>query len=132
MKKRLLIIGLGLLAILPTLASARVRVVGVWGGPVFYPGWYGYAPYYAPYYAVPANVGQIKIDTKDKNAQVFVNGDFAGTVKDLKTMTMRTGSYDIQVREPGQPTFEQRVYVVAGKTTKLHPNFEQPVPAAGA
>ena len=64
-----------------------------WYGPGFGP-WYGaYGPYGAFPYGIAPNAGQVKFDTKVKDAQVFVNGNFAGTVGGLKTMTMRAGDY---------------------------------------
>src|ERR1700723_3351135 len=94
-------------------------------GPGFGPyGWYG--SYYGSYpygsYLV-ANAGQVKLDTHVKEADVFIDGSYAGTIRDLKTMMMRAGSYDISVRAPGRDTFEQKVYVVAGKTLKLRPEL---------
>ena len=128
--KRLLIMGAVLMALLPTAAFARGRSVIV-VGPGFGPyGWYG--PYYGMYpygpYGTP-NAGQVKLDTKVKDAEVFINGNYAGTVGQLKTMMMRSGNYDISIRAPGRTPFEQQVYVVAGKTLKLQPDLRvQPSP----
>ena len=118
------------MALLPGAAFARGGVVVV--GPVGPYGWYG--PYYGPYgygaYPV-ANAGEIKLDTDVKDAEVLINGSYAGTVRKLKTMTMRPGNYDISVRAPGRETFEQKVYVVAGKTLKLRPDLRlQSAPAS--
>jgi PEGA domain len=45
-------------------------------------------------------------------------------------MMMRPGNYDISVRAPGRETFEQKIYVVAGKTLKLRPELRmQSTPA---
>ena len=93
---------------------------GYWG-PAYY-GWYGpgyWGPYgYAEYPA--ANVGKVKIDTKMKNASVYVDGGYAGTVGDLKTFSLRPGSHNIEVRDPaGQTIMQQKIDVLAGKTTKL-------------
>jgi len=110
------------MALLPAAAFARGAVVVV--GPVGPYGWYG--PYYGPYGYGPypvANAGEIKLDTDVKDAEVLINGSYAGTVRKLKTMTMRPGNYDISVRAPGRETFEQKVYVVAGKTLKLRPDL---------
>jgi hypothetical protein len=129
--KRLLIVGAVLMALLPTTAFARGRAVIV-VGPGFGPyGWYG--PYYGMYpygpYGSP-NAGQVKLDTKIKEAEVFINGNYAGTVGQLKTIMMRSGKYDISVRAAGRTPFEQQVYVVAGKTLKLQPDLRvQPSPA---
>jgi len=47
----------------------------------------------------------------------------------LKTLFMRPGNYSIEVRAPGREPFQQQIYVVAGKTLKLHPDFRVPVPS---
>jgi len=127
--KKLLIVSVAFMAMLPFAAQARGRV-GVFIRPSFGPyyGWYGgYYPIY-PYgfYGGSPNSGQVKLDTDAKDAQVFINGSYAGTVKELKTLTMRSGDYDIELRAPGLPAYQQRVYVVAGKTVKLHPDFRGP------
>ena len=101
-------------------------------GPGFGPyGWY--ASYYGPYPYGPylvANVGQVKLDTHVKEADVFIDGSYAGTLRDLKSMMMRPGNYDISVRAPGREVFEQKIYVVAGKTLKLRPELRvQSTPA---
>jgi hypothetical protein len=101
-------------------------------GPRFGPyGWYGsyYGPYpYGPY--LVANVGRVKLDTHVKEADVFIDGSYAGTLRDLKTMMMRSGNHEISVRAPGRETFEQKIYVVAGKTLKLRPELRmQSTPA---
>ena len=122
--RKLFLVSIILMALLPAAAFARGRGVVV-VGPGFAPyGWYG--PYYGPYSYGPyslANAGQVKLDTQVKEAEVFIEGSYAGKVRELKTMMMRPGSYDISVRAPGRETFEQKVYVVAGKTLKLHPEL---------
>lgn len=137
MKKALLgIAAAALMMLVPASASARGfggRVViggpfigGYWGGPYWggYWGPYGYAysPYWGPGYAFPRS-GEVKLDTKVKDAQVFINGAFAGTTQEAKKMHLRPGSYDIQIREGGQTQFDQKVYVAAGQTLHLHPGL---------
>jgi len=61
---------------------------------------------------------------------VFINGSYAGTVRQLKTMTLRSGKYKIEIRAPGRTPFEQQIYVVAGKTMKLHPDLRLEAPSA--
>ena len=65
----------------------------------------------------------MKLDTKVKDAQVFINGAFAGTTKQNKTMHLRPGSYNIEIREGGQTPFAEQVYVAAGKTIHLQPEL---------
>jgi len=102
--KKMLLIASAALMLLPLTAAARV---GVFVGSGFAPmGWYGYGygPFYRPYpygayYGVP-NAGQVKLETKVKDAQVFVDGAYAGTSGKLKTMWMRPGAYTIEMRAP--------------------------------
>jgi hypothetical protein len=128
--RKLFVIGIVLMTLLPAAAFARGPAVVV-VGPLAPYGWYG--PYYGPYPYGPypiANAGEVKLDTDVKDAEVLIDGSYAGTVRQLKTMMMRPGSYDISVRSPGRETFDQKVYVVAGKTLKLHPDLRvQSTPA---
>jgi hypothetical protein len=112
------------LAIFVPAASARpFVVVGGYYGPGFYgPAYYGwYGPAYAVPYAVPApNVGKVKFDTKMKDAGVFVDGGYAGTVRRLGTFPLRPGTHDIELRDPsGHTIFQEHLDVLAGKTIKL-------------
>ena len=123
MKKMTLLLAGALMALAPLGASAAVRVfVGppvVGFGYGFY-GPYGGPGYYAPYYD---NTGAVKIDTKVTTAQVFVNGAYAGTVKDNKTMHLRQGNYRIEIKDAGQTLFSQNVYITAGKTMHIGPTL---------
>ena len=124
MKKALLILAAAAMTFAPLSASAAmIRGGFVFGGPVFYgpgPYWgnyWGPGPYtyYNPY------AGEVKIDTKVKDARVFINGAYAGLTKDNKTMHLRPGSYNIEIREGEQTAFNQQVFVAAGKTVHIAP-----------
>jgi len=52
---------------------------------------------------------------------VFIDGSYAGTTEENKTMYLRPGSYSIEIRHDGETTFTQRVYVAAGKTIHIKP-----------
>jgi hypothetical protein len=121
MKKITLLLAGALMAIAPLGASAAVRVfVGppAFGYGFYHPYWSpGYYGYYAPY----SNAGTVKLDTKAKDGEVFVNGSYAGLVKDNKTMHLRQGNYSIQIRRGGETTFSESVYVTAGKTLHIAP-----------
>ena len=131
--KKLFLVSIALMALFPASGFAYPRTVIV-AGPAFGPyGWYGgYGPYYGPYpygaFATTPTTGQVKLDTNVKDAQVFINGNYAGIVKQLKTMTMSPGKYDISIHAPGRQSFEQQVYVLAGKTLKLHPDLRLQTP----
>ena len=123
----LLVLGASLITTLP--AEARGRFGGgFFVGPAIRPwGWYSpfyYRPYgfYGPYgysYGYP-NAGEVKLDTNVKDAEVFVNGAYAGTAKKLKSMWLRPDAYDLEIRAPGRTQYAERIYVVAGKTLHIH------------
>lgn len=121
MKKLTLTIAGALLALAPLGASAAVRVFV--GPPVIGYGFYG--PYWGPgygFYAPYNNTGTLKIDSKAKEDEVFVNGSYAGLVKDNKTMHLRPGNYSIEIRNGAGTTFAESVYVTAGKTLHIAPS----------
>jgi hypothetical protein len=127
MRKGLLILGAALMTLAPMSASAAVRGFVVVGHP-YYGGWYSpfWGPYWGPayggYYAYP-NSGEVKLDTKVKDAQVFIDGAYAGTTQQNKSMHLRPGSYNIEIREAGRTPYSERVYIVVGKTLHLHPEL---------
>jgi PEGA domain len=128
MKKGLLILAAAtVMSFAPMSASAAVRVFV--GGPLVYGGWYApfWGPYWGPYgyygYGYAPNSGEVKLDTKVKDAQVFINGAYAGTTHDNKTMHLRPGNYNIEIRENGETPFAQKIYVTAGQTLHLHPEL---------
>jgi hypothetical protein len=129
---------LALMFIVPV-ASARPRVIiggGFYGpGVGFYgpgwwgPGWYGpawYGPYGAYYAPGSATTGDVKIDTNAKNAMVYVDGAYAGTVGSLKTFHLKAGDHDIELRDPsGHSYYQEHVNILPGKTLKLNPNAQE-------
>ncbi len=131
--KRLLILAAVLVMLAPVSASAQHHHGG--GGVVvgsFIGGWYSpfWGPYWGPYvggywgpgyYDPYPNTGAVKLDTKVKDAQVFINGAYLGTVHDNKTIHLRPGTYTIEIREPGREPYTQSIYVAVGKTLHLHP-----------
>lgn len=107
--------------------------VGYISGPLWYPyAAYGYYPYYgavldpfwgplSPYY-YPASIaygvdkGQIQLKADPKDAAVYIDGAYAGTAKQLKNIWLDPGAYDLSVRAAGREPFQQRLYVLTGKT----------------
>jgi hypothetical protein len=127
MKKGLLALAVLVMGLAPMSALAMGRFVVV--SPGFYGGFYSpfWGPYWGPgyagpYYAYP-NSGEIKLDTKVKDAQVFIDGSYAGTTHQNKSMRLRPGNYNVEIREGGQTRFAEHIYVVAGKTLRLHPEL---------
>ena len=122
MKKVMIVFAAVVMAMVPVSASAaRVFVgggFGPYGGPGWGPGHWG-PPAYG--YSYGPSTGEIKVDTKVKDAEVWVNGAFAGTVKDAHSLHLRPGTYTVEVRHGGQEVLSQQVFVAAGKTVHLNP-----------
>lgn len=123
MKKGMLILTAAVMMLSPMSASAAIRGFVAVG-----PGYGWYSPFWGPYwgpgyvYAFP-NSGQVKLDTKVKDAQVFINGAYAGTTHENKSMHLRPGTYNLEIREGGQTQFSQKIYVAAGQTVRLRPQL---------
>lgn len=91
----------------------------------FYPATFPYAGDFYPYgFYYPANTfdyhegrGQVKLSGASKQAQVYLNGAYAGTVDHAKNMWLDPGVYNLTIS--GQQKFEKRIYVLSGKTLKI-------------
>ncbi len=102
-------------------AQPRQRVVIVEPIRVFdplfdYPYPYAYPPDY-----MDQTFGYVKLDTKRKDASVYVDGGFADKIEKAKKFALRPGNHDIELRDSdGREIFNERVAVLVGKTTTLH------------
>lgn len=125
---------LGLMTLAPvaqaTPPAGNVVVVrGFYGGGFYGPGWWGWGPgwygYYGwgPGYGPYAFAGTVKIKTKFKDNQVFVDGGYAGLTGKLKKFALRPGNHTIEVRDSdGRIVYQERVQVIAGRTVEIHPD----------
>jgi len=126
-----------LMLLLPAVASARVFVgFGVpvypyayWGAPYGYWGPYGYPDAYPPYgpYGYPAYggrpLGEVHIKTPVSDAEIYINGSFAGRAHDVKHIYLAAGTYRIEQRI-GTDVQKQRIYVTAYR--KINVEFGKP------
>jgi hypothetical protein len=92
------------------LAGSKKPILGPYWGP----------GYFAPYNADP-NLGEVKLDTKVRDAQVFINGAYSGTTHENRTLRLRPSTYNIEIRAGGQTPFFQKIFVAPGKTMHLRP-----------
>ena len=113
------------------------RVVVVGGGyyrpyfydPFWYDPWYGFAGYqypwgpygYPPYRAYRVDPGaSLRLEVKPKDAEVYVDGYYAGIVDDFDGMFQRLsvtpGEHDLELYLDGFRTVHQKVYVTPRKT----------------
>jgi hypothetical protein len=120
--KRMIVLSLLVMTLMTAAAPAEGAVrVGVGFG---YRGPRYWGPSY--YYAMPLrspNAGQLKVDTNAKDASVYINGAYAGTVRKMKTISLRSGNYDIEVRNTNGGVFDQKVFVPIDKKVVIEPVF---------
>ncbi len=92
---------------------------GVWCNPFFYP--YAYGAFYPGFYSLSprAGMGQVKLQTPYRNAEVYLNGAYAGTVKELKDIWLEPGVYELEIRPEKVEPLQKRIYVLSGKTVKI-------------
>lgn len=134
--RKALLICVAFLMMTPTL-EAQWRRGGLggpgvrFGGYGYRTGWYGGMGFYplfpigfgGPVIGHRSTEGKLKVETPIKDAEVLIDGAFAGTVGELKTVRLRPGAYNVAVRAPGRTRYEERVYVAAGKTLKIRPEL---------
>ena len=128
----------------PPQAAAEVRLggIGIGGGyarSLFYPPYYGYGPFAWPYYNPfwgphPAiypgysnapEAGKVVLRNAAADAQVYIEGGYAGEAGKLKSLHLQPGVYKLEVRS-ASGNFERRIYVLSGKTLKIDLRSSQP------
>lgn len=91
----------------------------------FYPSFYGlYSPlwYHPGWYsgfAWQPGMGEVKLRSSLQDADVFLNDGWAGKARDLKTIWLEPGAYDLKVQADKWAPFTMRIYVLSGKTMKV-------------
>ena len=65
-------------------------------------------------------MGQVKLRTDQGNADVYIDGAYAGTAQDLKSIWLEPGVYNLEVKAEQRSPFSKRIYVLSGKTLKLN------------
>jgi hypothetical protein len=116
-------------------------------GPGVYPYGFPYGPFYSPISAAwwdpfrgffPVNYpagyfnqgdgkGEVKLNDAPKSASVYLNGGYAGTVEHLKSFWLDPGVYDLVLSTPDGSEYQQRVYVLTGKTLKIEAKLAKPI-----
>jgi PEGA domain-containing protein len=111
-----------------------------WYGSGWYgwPGWYPYGFYgqYAPYYPYRYdNSGSARIEVTPREAQVYVDGYFVGTVDDfdgwLQRLHVPYGEHEVQIYMAGYRTLREKVLFRPGATLRISGALE-PLPAGSS
>src|SRR5262249_231572 len=116
----------------------RVVVVGAYAPPLWYddplfsnpwfyaPWFYGYYPYPYRYYPVDSSV---RLEVKPKQAEVFVDGYYAGIVDDFdgtfQRLHLPPGEHEIALYLDGYRTVHQKVYLTPDNTFKVKYQMEK-------
>jgi hypothetical protein len=101
-----------------------------WG---WLPAFYGYPYAYAAgnYQAQGYDIGRVKLKVKPRDAEVFVDGYYAGTVDDfdgmMQSLRLDSGSYRIEIRKPGFETLVFDVRVQSDRTITYRSEMK-PIP----
>jgi hypothetical protein len=114
---------------------------------LFYDGWgyYGYPGFYGStlFYQIPIYgrgrgyaSGSIRLQVAPQQAEVFVDGYYAGTVDDFdgpfQRLDVEPGEHDLQVYLAGYRPLQQRIYVQPGKTFSVKHALEPLAPGEAA
>ncbi|MGD9902469.1 MAG: hypothetical protein AB7U83_03280 [Vicinamibacterales bacterium] len=104
---------------------------GNWGG--YYGNWNGgYGGYGYGAYAGPSgwSIGSVRLKVEPKDAEVYVDGYYAGIVDDFDGIWQRLrlddGGHRIEVRKPGLPPLIFDVMVQPGRTITYRGDLRQP------
>ena len=93
---------------------------GLYASMLWDPFWGAYPPFYpAGYFGSGQGKGEVKLSTDPKNAAVYIDGGYAGTADHLKDIWLEPGAYELRVSAPDHDLFEQRIYVLSGKSLKI-------------
>jgi PEGA domain-containing protein len=88
------------------------------------PGYYGYGGYGGGYgYSSGYVLGSLKLKVRPRDAEVFVDGYFAGTVDDFdgifQALKLDRGAYRIEIRKPGYTTLQYDIRVQPDHTLTI-------------
>lgn len=90
------------------------------------PGPWGWGYWGAPYgfgYGPSANAGDVKIETKMKDASVYVDGGYIGKTDKVKKFTLKVGEHDIELRDSsGKSFYQEHIRVLPGRTVEIEPD----------
>jgi hypothetical protein len=112
----------------------RFSRASLWYSP-WGPGFYGYGPY--PYYYSQYPIfgprlydgsGSVRVEVRPRQAEVFVDGYFAGTADDFdgvfQRLNIEPGEHEIVVYLEGHRPFSQRFYLQPGKSFNIRHTME--------
>ena len=91
--------------------------------PFYDPFW---PPYYVPWvypYAGGRPASEIRVQVEPKQAEVFVDGYYAGLVSDVGHLRVTPGGHVVSLYLEGYRTISENIYARPNSTFKLHENM---------
>ena len=92
-----------------------------WFDPFWYSGW-AHPGYWGGFVQGPG-MGEIKLKPAPRRLPEYLDGAYAGEVSKLKSMWLEPGVYQLEVRSDAGESWQQKVYVLSGKTLNLRPSL---------
>jgi hypothetical protein len=62
----------------------------------------------------------VKVDVRPKEARIFVDGYYVGTVDDSRHFDLPPGEHEVTLKLPGYKTHKFGIYSSPGHSVKLH------------
>lgn len=83
------------------------------------PYWGPYSFFAPEYFAYGSAKGEVRLAADPKTASVYLDRAYAGTADHLKSIWLEPGAYDLSVTAAGRAAYNQRIYVLSGKSLKI-------------
>lgn len=103
-----------------SIGFSNFGLYGGWGGYPYDPYAYSYG---SPWRSSGYDFGSVRLKIRPREAQVFVDGHYAGLVDDFdgtfQSLRLEAGGHKIEIRMPGFQDMELDVHVQPGKTITL-------------
>lgn len=82
--------------------------------------WWPPYPGFAPgYFSSGYGKGEVKLKAEPRDADVYLDGAYAGTADRLKTIWLDPGAYNLSVSAKDHEPYQQRIYILSGKSLKI-------------
>jgi hypothetical protein len=70
--------------------------------------------------------GELRLRVRPEDATVYVDGEFRGTGRELRSLALPAGRHRIELARPGFRTLEKDVEVEQGHSLSLELDMERP------
>ncbi len=70
--------------------------------------------------------GRLELRVWPADASVYIDGEFRGTGRQVRSLEMGSGSHRVEIVRPGFPTYQREVEIRGGRTESLQVTLEQP------